>query len=86
MFLRLVYSLLILNVFLRRHTSKTSRFGEDLLETVKVITSGCLVAPRSLGKLEKTWVEYYAAQEEIRSCRSVVCGYLMKAFFMLRQT
>ncbi|KAJ6666584.1 hypothetical protein lerEdw1_020307 [Lerista edwardsae] len=55
----------------RVHTSKSARFGEDLSEAVKVITSGCLVAPCSLEKLERTWAEYYSAQEEIRSCRSV---------------
>ncbi|XP_066485239.1 serine/threonine-protein kinase 31 [Tiliqua scincoides] len=54
-----------------RRTSMSVCFGEDLSEAVKVITNGCLAAPLSLEELEKTWAEYYSAQEEIRSCTSV---------------
>nr|XP_056713057.1 serine/threonine-protein kinase 31 [Euleptes europaea] len=52
-----------------RHASMSDRFGENLSEAVKAVTEGWLAAPPSLEKLEKIWVEYNTAQEEIRSCK-----------------
>ncbi|XP_053117856.1 serine/threonine-protein kinase 31 isoform X2 [Hemicordylus capensis] len=54
-----------------RQISISARFGEDLSEAVKVVTNGCLAAPLSLEKLKMIGVEYYSAQEEIRSCKDV---------------
>ncbi|XP_003222199.1 serine/threonine-protein kinase 31 [Anolis carolinensis] len=54
-----------------RQRNMGTRFGEDLSEAVKVVREGCLVAPLSLEKLEKIWIDCNFAQEEIRLCKDV---------------
>ncbi|NWS66527.1 STK31 kinase, partial [Crotophaga sulcirostris] len=54
-----------------RQTNKSSCFGEQLSEAIKVVTEGCLTVPYSLEKLQKIWTEYDLAQERIRLSRNV---------------
>ncbi|XP_042333250.1 serine/threonine-protein kinase 31 [Sceloporus undulatus] len=54
-----------------RKSSMGTHFGEDFSEAVKVVKEGCLAAPCSLEKLEKIWIDYNSAQEEIRLCKDV---------------
>ncbi|KFQ53539.1 Serine/threonine-protein kinase 31, partial [Nestor notabilis] len=54
-----------------RHANKTSHFGEQLSEAIKVVTEGCLTVPCSLEELKKIWREYDLAQERIRLCTNV---------------
>ncbi|NXK71290.1 STK31 kinase, partial [Amazona guildingii] len=54
-----------------RHANKSSHFGEQLLEAIKVVTEGCLTVPCSLEKLKKIWAEHDLAQERIQLCTNV---------------
>ncbi|KAM9023804.1 serine/threonine-protein kinase 31 isoform 3-T3 [Ara ararauna] len=54
-----------------RRANKSSHFGEQLLEAIKVVTEGCLTVPCSLEKLKKIWTEHDLAQERIQLCTNV---------------
>ncbi|XP_043365109.1 serine/threonine-protein kinase 31 isoform X6 [Dermochelys coriacea] len=54
-----------------RRTNVNVHFGDDLFRAVKEVTERCLIAPSSLGKLEKIWAEYNLAQEMIQLCKNV---------------
>ncbi|XP_074842270.1 serine/threonine-protein kinase 31 [Carettochelys insculpta] len=54
-----------------RRANMNIHFGDDLFKAVNEVTERCLVAPSSLGKLEKIWAEYNLAQEMIQLCKNV---------------
>ncbi|XP_065439441.1 serine/threonine-protein kinase 31 isoform X11 [Chrysemys picta bellii] len=54
-----------------RHSNMNVHFGDNLFRAVKEVTERCLIAPSSLGKLEKIWAEYNLAQEMIQLCKNV---------------
>ncbi|KAM4689038.1 serine/threonine-protein kinase 31 [Discoglossus pictus] len=51
-----------------RRENENMHFGDDLLETIRVVTDEKLSAPPSLATLEQAWIEYNFAQELIQNC------------------